>query len=353
MNKFSLESDIIEIVQRIKEPAADFSGKTVLLTGARGFLGRYFIEVFRKLNENFLDFPARIIALDNFITSGKAGSQLVDKANIKFIEHDVIKPFQLNDHVHYIIHLAGIASPHYYKNYPLETLDVSITGTKNMLQVARQHQARFTFFSSSEVYGDPDIENIPTSEMYRGNVSTQGPRACYDEGKRVGETLCYIFHKYFGVATNIVRPFNFFGPGMQETDFRVLPNFASRIQSGKPLTCYGQGNQTRTFCYITDAMTGLFKAILKGISGEIYNIGNPKPEISVIELVDLIAKVLGHDVPHKVIDYPDSYPSDEPNRRCPNIQKAQSQLGYDPKVSLEEGLRRFLHWTSQTYTGVQ
>jgi UDP-glucuronate decarboxylase len=190
-------------------------------------------------------------------------------------------------------------------------------------------------------------------ESYRGNVACHGPRACYDESKRVGETLCDIFHTKFGTPTTTIRPFNVYGPGMQETDYRVLPNFASRLKGGLPLNVYGTGNQTRTFCYVTDAMVGFLLAILKGVPGEAYNIGNPKPEISMVELVETIKKVIGREVAHNVVEYPDSYPADEPNRRCPDIRKARLQLGFGPEVSLEDGLGRFFGWTEQIYTGEQ
>jgi UDP-glucuronate decarboxylase len=220
-----------------------------------------------------------------------------------------------------------------------------------MLELAHRHHARLTFFSSSEIYGDPDAVHVPTPESYRGQVSCQGPRACYDESKRVGETLCYIFHEKHGVATTVIRPFNVFGPGMQETDYRVLPNFASRIKSGKPLNIYGKGSQTRTFCYVTDAMVGFMLVILKGVPGESYNIGNPDPEISMLDLAGRVESVIGRPIARNIIEYPDSYPADEPNRRCPDIRKARLQLGYAAQVKLDEGLRRFLGWSQQTYVG--
>ena len=351
LNEFFIRSDIEEILQRIQTIGQDISNKTIVITGARGFLGRYLIEIFKQMNDKQLNSPVKVFAVDNLITAGKLAQQSIDDSNIKFIEHDVTKPFSLNEEIHYIIHAAGIASPQNYQKYPLETLEVAINGTKNMLQLAKQKNARFTFFSSSEIYGDPDPQNIPTKEEYRGNVSSLGPRACYDESKRVGETLCYIFSEHFGVRTNIIRPFNFYGPGMQEKDYRVLPNFASRIKSKKPLKIYGRGDQTRTFCYITDALTGLLQVILRGKPNEIYNIGNPNPEISVVQLADMITKVLDYKIPYEIIGYPDEYPANEPNRRCPDIQKARVHLGYEPRVSLEDGLKRFLSWTDMNYIG--
>jgi UDP-glucuronate decarboxylase len=353
MAEFLLDSDVAEICTRLGATAQDFAGKTVLLTGGRGFLGRYFMAIFAYLNENVLDKPCRLVALDNLITAGKEGSEIPELPNVTFVAHDVIQPFGWDEPVHYVIHAAGIASPFYYRAYPLETLEVAVRGTRNMLELAERNGARFTFFSSSEIYGDPDAKHVPTPESYRGNVSAQGPRACYDESKRVGETLCYIFHEKHGTHTNTIRPFNVFGPGMQETDYRVLPNFANRIKAGQPLNVYGSGNQTRTFCYITDAMVGFLLVVLRGVAGEPYNIGNPKPEISMVELVQRIEKVLKHKVAHNVIEYPDSYPADEPNRRCPDIKKARLQLKFEPAIDLDEGLRRFFTWADKVYTGEQ
>lgn len=351
MAEFFLQTDIAEIVERTRHEVSPLAGKTILLTGARGFLGRYFMEIFAYLNEHILKKPLQVVALDNLITAGSEGAVIPDLPNVRFMRHDVIQPFPWNDPLHYVIHAAGIASPFYYRAYPLETLEVAITGTKNMIELATRRQARFAFFSSSEIYGDPDPKHVPMQESYRGNVACQGPRACYDESKRVGETLCYIFHEKFGTHTNTIRPFNVFGPGMQETDYRVMPNFANRIRGDKALNIYGTGNQTRTFCYITDAMVGFLLVILKGVPGEAYNIGTPKPEISMLDLVKRLQSVLGRPILHNIIEYPDSYPADEPNRRCPDIRKARLQLGFNPSVDLDDGLRRFFDWAMQTYSG--
>ena len=353
MNDFLLSSDIDQIVERIVPEAQAFAGRTVLLTGGRGFLGRYFMEVFAALNDRILDDPVQLVAMDNLITAGKEGRQIPEYPNVEFVEHDVIRPFKWDRSLDYVIHAAGIASPYYYRAYPLETLEVAITGTRRMLELAEAHNARFVFFSSSEIYGDPDPNHVPMKESYRGNVSCQGPRACYDESKRLGETLCYIFQGSYGTHTNTIRPFNVFGPGMQETDYRVLPNFASRIKGGLPLHVYGSGNQTRTFCYITDAIVGFLLVILNGVPGEAYNIGNPNPEISMVDLVGRIAKVSSREVAHQIVNYPDSYPADEPNRRAPDIRKARLQLKYEPIVALDDGLKRFLDWSDDVYTGEQ
>ena len=353
MSEFLLLTDIEQIVENISDVSNQFSGKTVLLTGGRGFLGRYFMEIFNSLNEQILKEKVKVIVLDNLITSGKEGAEVPSYENIEFLNHNVIEKFYTDEKIDFIIHAAGIASPYYYRAYPLETLEVAINGTKNMLELAVQNSARLSFFSSSEIYGDPDSKNIPTKESYKGNVSCTGPRACYDESKRVGETLCNIFHNLKGVCTNTIRPFNVFGPGMQETDYRVLPNFTSRIKGDIPLQIYGTGNQTRTFCYITDAMEGFIRVILNGVPGEAYNIGNPNPEISVIELIEKIEFILDKKIKYNIVDYPDSYPADEPNRRCPDILKAKRQIKYQPKVDINEGLRRFIKWSDSVYKGKQ
>ena len=346
-----LESDLVEVARGLGEDAQGFSGKTVLMTGARGFLGRHFSEVFAHLNEHVLEKPCKFVGMDNLLTSGEAGANVPERPNFTFVKQDVTKPIEYDGEVDYVVHAAGIASPFYYRAYPLETLEVAISGTRNALELATRQHARFTFFSSSEIYGDPDPIHVPTQESYRGSVSCRGPRACYDESKRVGETLCYVFHEKFGTITTAIRPFNVYGPGMQEIDYRVLPNFASRIKGGKPLNLYGSGVQTRTFCYISDALVGFLLTILKGVPGEVYNIGNPTPEVSMQDLVKIIEQVLGRPVPYTMIEYPDSYPADEPMRRCPDIRKARLQLKYEPRVTLSDGLGRFLTWTDQVYTG--
>lgn len=351
MTNFLLKDDIHQIVNNLDDISNRFSGKRILLTGGRGFLGRYFMEIFNQINEEVLEDKMQVIVLDNLITAGKEGSEIPNYKNIEFINHDVIKKFKYAGKIDYIIHAAGIASPYYYRAYPLETLKVAIDGTENMLELAESNSANLIFFSSSEIYGDPDLKNIPTKESYKGNVSCTGPRACYDESKRVGETLCNIFHNIRGVHTNTIRPFNVFGPGMQETDYRVLPNFTSRIKANIPLQIYGTGNQTRTFCYVSDAMEGFIRVILDGVPGESYNIGNPNPEISVVELIKKMELILGKKVNYNIVDYPDSYPADEPNRRCPDILKARIQLKYRPKVDIDEGLRRFILWSDKVYEG--
>ena len=196
MAEFFLQSDIDEIAERL-DSRQRFEGKTVLITGARGFLGRYFIEVFKKFSQNDFNNPVKVIAVDNLITSGQIGAKLVEDVNVDFIEHDVIKKLSIKQPIDYIIHAAGIASPHYYKKYPIETLEVAIIGTQNMLYLAKEKESKFLFFSSSEIYGDPEI--FPTPESYVGKVSCTGPRACYDESKRLAETISILYFQQYKI----------------------------------------------------------------------------------------------------------------------------------------------------------
>lgn len=344
-----LQSDIEEIVARTADLHEDLSGKHILLTGGNGFLGRYFRAVFQYLNANILSKKMHVVLLDNFTTSSAAVFNSEDEM-IECIPHDVIKPFRYKGKLDYIVHAAGIASPYYYRAKPLLTLDVAVLGCRHLLELAKKKRANFTFFSSSEIYGDPDPRHVPMPESYRGEVSITGPRACYDESKRLGETLCYIYHHEFGVHTNMIRPFNVYGPGMQETDYRVLPNFASRIFNDQPLQLYGDGKQTRTYCYITDAIVGFLRVIVKGIAGEPYNIGNDHPEVSLLELVSNIEAVCDKKLQYNIIEHPDSYPADEPKRRCPDIKKAKYHLGFNARVDLQDGLNRFLNWAEISYS---
>ena len=326
-------------------------GKTILVTGAAGFIGRYLIELMSYINQLHPDNPIKIIAVDNWIT------QPQEKDNRRNMEDSVIyrdvninDEFTIEDPVDFIIHAAGIASPFYYAKFPLETIEVATTGTKNLLNLAIQKNVEaFLFFSSSEIYGDPDSNHVPTLETYAGNVSTVGPRACYDESKRLGETYCKVFQSHYGVPTKIVRPFNIYGPGMKKNDYRVMPDFLNRALSNKPLKIYRPGTQTRTFCYSTDALNGFLRALVQGKPGEPYNIGNYSPEITITDLAAKLENILGKPVRKSFVDYPDEYPSEEPIRRCPDLTKSKAHLNYEPQISLDEGLRRSIKWASVQY----
>jgi UDP-glucuronate decarboxylase len=350
--KMVLESDIKEIYSSAEPLLETLKGKNLLITGAAGFLGRYFMSTFNHFNDLHPGNEINVVALDNYVTSSKSMDQPWQRtsSSIEWIYGDASLGEKLPNKFDFIIHAAGIASPHHYRANPIETFEVAVNVTKGLLGKAATDYSRMLFFSSSEIYGDPFAEFVPTKEDYRGNVSTLGPRACYDESKRMGETLCWIYQEYFGVQVSIARPFNVYGPGMMATDYRVLPNFAASILNKQPLHVYGHGNQTRTFCYITDAIIGFLKILIKSPKPDVYNVGNPSPEISIKKLAELVCEISDFREGFKTSSYPDSYPEDEPNRRCPDISKISETLEFSPVVSLEDGLRRFLNWAEENYS---
>ncbi|MGH8240487.1 MAG: NAD-dependent epimerase/dehydratase family protein, partial [Steroidobacteraceae bacterium] len=259
------------------------------------------------------------------------------------------------------IHAAGIASPIYYRQKPLLCIDANINGLRNLLDYAvRERDAKrplegFLFYSSSEIYGDPSADAIPTDETYRGNVSCTGPRACYDESKRFGETLCVIYARHEGIPVKMARPFNNYGPGLKITDGRVLPDFARNVLAGEDIVILSDGTPKRTFCYATDAITGYYKVLVRGHDGEPYNIGIDRPEISMAELARMVSATArelfgyqGQVVLGKAQEA--DYLIDNPNRRCPKIDKARAHLGFDPQVPVEEGVYRSLAWYSHNRT---
>ena len=342
-----IQEDVATIAANLGADAHRFAGKTILISGGAGFLGRYFLGLFRHLNAHALKKnPVRVISVDNYIT-GSQEAQAHDP-NISHVWADVVHPLPVREDVHYIIHAAGIASPVYYMKYPLETIESAVYGVKNLLELARKNEKLegFLYFSSSEIYGDPDPKFVPTPETYHGYVSSVGPRACYDESKRLGETIATIYHQQYGVPVTIVRPFNVFGPGMGHNDRRVIPMFTYQALNAIPISVHDGGAQTRTFCYITDAITGFVLTLLKGKPGEAYNVGNPENEISMRNLAKLFAELVP-GATFQSVEYPDTYPAGEPQRRCPDLTKAHRHLGYSHAVDLKIGLTRFIAWASK------
>ena len=356
MSQEIVRKDIATIAKNLGEEAKKFEGKTILMSGGGGFLGKYIIGTLCYLNDNVFSTPCRIISVDNYITGARHPHfNYQNRSDVLEVWADVTYPLPVREDVHYIINGAGLASPVYYKKYPLETIEGTVFGVKNLLELARKNKNNikgFLFFSSSEIYGDPDPKAVPTPETYHGYVSSVGPRACYDESKRLGETISTIYEQQYGVPTTIVRPFNVFGPGMSHNDHRVLPMFAYRALNNESLPVHGDGHQTRTFCYITDAITGFLLVLLKGQPGHAYNIGNDENEISMKNLAELFTSFFDNKIAYDLISYPEHYPAGEPQRRCPDISKARSDLGFTPRVSLKDGLRQFIEWckTDQNYT---
>jgi len=341
--KYYLNSDIEEIVTNLKKYSKYFSGKKFLISGANGFLGKYFIKTLLLMNKNFKK-KIKILAID--IKFDKCEIYL-DK-NVKKIKQDINNIKNISFKSDYVLHAAGIPSPKHYFNKPIEAIFTSITGTKKLLEYSKKNKSKFIFFSSSEIYGNPDKKNIPTKETYNGNVSSIKDRSCYDEGKRVGETLCYFYKIKQKIDVVIFRPFNVFGPGMPKNDYRVFPRFFNSIKNNRPITIFKNGKQTRTFCYVTDAITAMFLVIIKG-KKFVYNIGNDYPEINMSNLHKIIERNIKKKIKYKNIDYPSNYPQVEPQRRRPNINKIKKELNFKNIVTISDAVKKFYKWSKKYY----
>lgn len=341
-----VQGDIKKIAEDLRGDVRKLEGKKIFISGGSGFLGKYFLQTFWYLNTHILATKCQVISVDNYITGTKGTDfDLAKDKNFTFIQHDVRKEFIYDGKVDYVVHAAGIASPVYYMKYPLETLEVATRGTQNMLDFAKKKKTKsFLFFSSSEIYGDPDPNFVPTPETYPGNVSCIGPRACYDESKRLGETLCMVYHRLYNLPVKIVRPFNVYGPGMKPDDYRVIPRFLTSALKKESLPVYAGGNQTRTFCYISDAITAFIKILVSDKNGEVYNVGSDDNEVNMMTLGKMVSDLFKGKVEAKSVDYPETYPRADPMRRCPDLTKIRSFFNYKPKVVLKEGLKRTLTW---------
>lgn len=300
--------------------------KRVLITGAAGFLGSHLCD--RFINEGFY-----VIGMDNFITGDKKNLiHLENHPNFKFIEHDVTEFINIEGDLDYILHFASPASPIDYLKIPIQTLKVGSLGTHNLLGLAKAKKARILIASTSEVYGDPLVH--PQSEDYYGNVNTIGPRGVYDEAKRFQESITMAYHRFHGLETRIVRIFNTYGPRMRLNDGRVIPAFMGQALRGEDLTIFGDGSQTRSFCYVDDQVEGIYKLLLSNY-GYPVNIGNPH-EITIKEFAEEIIKLTGTN--QKII-YKE-LPQDDPLQRQPDITLAKKILGWEPKIDRATGMRR-------------
>lgn len=341
-----VRADVRAIAEELGETLAHLAGSTLLVTGGSGFLCSYLLETIAWLNDTAWSNPCRLISVDN-LRSGIASrvAHLADRPEFRFLNEDVSQPLGLDEPVDWIIHGAGIASPTFYRKYPLETVDVNVSGTRRMLELARANGARsMVYISTSEIYGDPDPRYIPTPEHYRGSVSCTGPRACYDESKRMAESLCAIYRNLYGTPVKVIRPFNVYGPGQRLDDRRIVPDLIAAALDRRPLVLYSDGRATRSFCYISDAIRAMFLVLLSDAGGEAFNVGNDECEISIGEFANEVANTAGP--PQLEIIYKTSpdphYLTDNPQRRCPDLTKLRSRFYWAPKVGLKEGLRRTL-----------
>jgi len=352
MYNIILENDLSYINNKIGPNKNKFRDSTILITGCAGFLGYYMMYYLVRYAEQLG--IKKIIGLDSFLLHTPQWITELSKTNILEIKKfdvisDNIKDVKGAENADFVIHMASIASPTFYRKYPLVTIDANIWGLRQLLDYYCNKKLKgFLFFSSSEIYGDPSPDFIPTSETYRGNVSTIGPRACYDESKRFGETICEVFANQYDMPIGIARPFNNFGPGMRLEDKRVPADFAKAVFENKDITIFSDGYATRTFCYIADAIVGYFKILLNG-RFDIFNIGIESPEVNILKFAEIYqaqgSKHLNYTGEIKFSPPPESeYLTHNPTRRCPIIKKAKTILNYAPEVDVVEGVSRFLQF---------
>lgn len=313
-------------------PGKSTAAKTAIVAGGAGFLGSHLCELL--LHEGH-----RVICVDNFLT-GTTGNLEALRTNPRFslIERDICRPLDVRGRIDQVYNLACAASPPRYQADPIHTMRTCVLGTLNLLSLAERNNARFVQASTSEVYGDP--EQHPQREDYRGNVNCTGPRACYDEGKRAAETLCFDFLREGRADVRVARIFNTYGPRMQRDDGRIVSNLIVQSLAGKPLTVYGDGSQTRSFCYVSDLVCGLVALMEVQRNPAIpINLGNPR-EFTINELADLVVKATGSRSGISFLPLPE----DDPQRRKPDISLARRFLGWEPSVPLEEGLKNTIHY---------
>jgi len=306
----------------------------VLITGGAGFIGSHLCDLLASKGYE-------VIALDNLITGSRKNiAQLEGSDRFEFVEHDVTERIDVEGPLDAVLHLASLPSPVDYLEKPIKTLKVGALGTHKALGLAKKKSARFLLASTSEVYGDPLVH--PQSEEYWGNVNPVGPRGVYDESKRFAEALTMAYHRHHGVDTRIARIFNTYGPRMRMEDGRVVPNFVMKALRGEPLTVYDDGSRTRSFCYYSDLVDGLFK-LLQSNECRPVNLGNPD-EMTILEFARRVLDVSGSNSEIVFITPEDQRTKDDPQTRQPDIRRAKRSLGWSPKVDLEEGLRATIEW---------
>jgi UDP-glucuronate decarboxylase len=339
-----VHEDVDDICARARPALRALAGKTILVAGGAGFLPSYVVDALVRANDTVQDEPCRVLCVDNVVTGAWTRlAHLEGRRDVVVRTHDLTERLVLDEPVHVVVHGASIASPSWYRQRPLETIDVNVDGTRRLLELAREHDVEsLLYLSSSEVYGDPDPARVPTREDYWGHVSPTGPRAPYDESKRLAETLCTTYHRLYGTPVRIVRPFNVYGPRLRLDDGRVIPDFISDALAGRPIALLSDGRATRSFCYVSDFTVALLRLLTEGTPGEVYNVGNDE-EVTIREAAEMLAALPGVGVGVALAESGDAdYLTDNPSRRCPDLTKTRATIDWSPSIPLREGLRRTL-----------
>lgn len=335
--------DVADVCRRAGDRLHALRGATVLVAGGAGFLPSYLVDAIAYANGRWLDPPCRVICLDNLSTGVPSRlAHLRGRPDITVVEHDMARRYSCPEPVDFVVHGASIASPVWYRRRPLETIDVNVNGTRHLLDLALEHGARgMLYLSSSEIYGDPPAEHVPTPETYWGNVSCTGPRACYDESKRLAETLCATYARLHDLRVVVARPFNVYGPRLRLDDGRIIPDVIRDALDGRPITLYSDGRVTRSFCYVADACAALLLLLVDDRAAGAYNVGNDE-EVTIRAVAETVAR-LGGGPGVRLADSEDpQYLTDNPQRRCPDLRRIRAAIDWQPLVDLEAGLARTL-----------
>ena len=347
MGRFTsvIAQDTAAVATELRDALMPLCGGRLVVTGGSGFLCSYLVDTVAAFNDLGVGDPCRVLAVDNHRTGLPVRlAHLAGRDDVELLRHDVTVPLVLDGDADWMVLGAGIASPPVYRRRAVGTVAGNTPGVRPHLEQAPGQRAKGVLtLSTSEIYGDPPPERIPTPEEYRGNVSCTGPRACYDESKRLAETIALTYHRLYATPVNVVRPFNVYGPGQRLDDGRVVPDAMTAALHGRTLRLYSDGRATRAFCYVTDAVAAMLALLVSGIDGEAFNVGNDTEEVSIAELAETLRDVVpgGMDVAHAVHTDAD-YLTDNPQRRCPDLTKLRRSIGYEPGVPLREGLRRTL-----------
>jgi len=342
-----IKKDVESIIKRLGQDIEKLSGRKVLITGASGLIGSYFVETIAYLNsERKLASTCKVLALQKSkIKKNDRLGYLLDRRDIAFVSHNAALAYTPPFKIDFIIHSAGMSAPAFFLADPVGTIDVNVNGMRWILEYAKKkHVESILYMSSGEIYGNPPKEFIPTPEIYPGNVSAFDPRACYTASKRLAEALSYIYYQKYGIPVKIARPFIVYGPGLSTSDRRVMADFIRKGIKGEPIEMLSEGLDTRSYCYIADATVAFFKLLFSAKNGEAFNVASDLEEVSIRDLANLVHKICNIKKPVKIKKQDTNFIKGAPNRVLPDISKLRKTFRFRPQIGIEEGLRRTIEW---------